>query len=272
MIRYLRLLTDEVMSPHRKDWLALALLTLLIAGCGGKPQDEVPEARTQFQIAMREYNQGDYLEAQEEFQRLVFNYPGESLADTAQYYLAMSYFKDKEYALASGEFQRLLSSFPASQFTEAAHYRLAMTHYRRSPKYSLDQTSTYEAIEQFELYLDAFGGGGFADSSRIRLRELRNKLARKAYHNGTIYQKMGDCESAVVYYEYLLREFGDSEWAQAAHYQMGECYRKLRRWEDAKSAYLETVNGYSQTEHTRKAEERLSNLRKDHPELFTDES
>ena len=61
MIQYLRLLRDEVMFPHRRDWLAFALLTLLLAGCRGKPQDEVPEARTQFQIAMREYNDGDYL-------------------------------------------------------------------------------------------------------------------------------------------------------------------------------------------------------------------
>lgn len=263
--------TGKAMSFSGREWLVPPLLAVLLLGCGGKPEQEVPDARTQFQIAMREYNDGDYLEAQEEFQRLIFNYPGESLADTAQYYLAMSYYKDKEYALAAAEFQRLLSSFPASQFTEAVHYRLAMTHYQRSPNYSLDQKSTYEAIDQFELYLDAFAEGEFADSSRIRLRELRNKLAHKAYHNGKIYMKMGDCESAIVYFEHLLGEFPDSEWAQAAQYETGECYRKLQRLEEARSAYLQTVNGYSRSEHTRKAQERLIKLKEEHPELFSGE-
>jgi len=265
------LLTDEVMFSRTRNRVILLLPILLLLGCGGKPDKEVPEVRTQFKIAMGKYNRGEYLDAQEEFQRLIFNYPGETLADTAQYYLAMSYYKDREYALAAGEFQRLLSAFPASEFTEAGHYRLAMTHYERSPKYSLDQSSTYEAIEQFELYLDAFGEGEFADSSRIKLGELRSKLARKAYHNGKIYMKVGDYVAAVVYFEFLLQEYPDTEWAQAAQYEMGECYRKQEMWERAKFAYLEAINGYSRSEHTKKAEKRLSRLREEHPEIFSSE-
>ena len=263
--------TDEVMFPAIRNWLILLLPFFLLLGCGGKPEKEVPDVRTQFKIAMEKYNRGKYLDAQEEFQRLIFNYPGESLADTAQYYLAMSYYKDKEYALAAGEFQRLLSAFPASEFTEAGHYHLAMTHYKRSPKYSLDQSSTYEAVEQFALYLDAFGEGEFADSSRVKLGELRNKLARKAYRNGLIYMKVGDYVAAIVYFDYLLQEFPGTDWAQSAQYQKGECYRKQKSWERAKSAYMEAIDGYSRSEHTRKAEERLSELKQEHPEIFTSE-
>jgi outer membrane protein assembly factor BamD len=262
---------DEVMFSGTKNWVILLLPILLLLGCGGKSDKEIPDARTQFRIAMREYNSGHYLDAQEEFQRLIFNYPGESMADTAQYYLAMSYYKDKEYALAAGEFERLLSAFPASEFTEAGHYRLAMTHYERSPKYPLDQKSTYDAIEQFELYLDAFGEGEFADSSRIKLGELRNKLARKVYGSGIIYMKVGDYVAAIVYFDHLLQEFSDTDWAQSAQYQKGECYRKQKSWEQAKSAYMEAINGYSRSEHTQKAEKRLSELKQEHPEIFTTE-
>ena len=104
-------------------WLSIAAMVFTI-GCGSRPTLANLSAHELFDKGKEEYSQKHYLRAIEYFQAVVYNYPGESVVDTAQYYLALSYFGDKEYELAQVEFNRLVVNYPASVYFEHSIFPL----------------------------------------------------------------------------------------------------------------------------------------------------
>ena len=217
---------------------------LLLGGCGAGGVKPIEDSQSQFKRAMELFNKKKYYEAETEFQRFIYNFPGNTAVDTAQYYLAMCYFDDNDYALAGGEFKKLLTSFPASAFADDAQYRLAMSHYHQSPNYYLDQTDTYIAIEEFLNFLDKYAISEFSDSANFYLKEMRNKLARKTFKAGELYQKLNEYDPAVLYYDRVLDDYADSPFSEEALYHKGECLISLKKDIRARDAFLEYIDKY----------------------------
>lgn len=215
-----------------------------LIGCGSRYVKQHLGARDQYEYAMNLYKKEKYYQAAIEFQKFVYSFPGNNEVDTAQYYLGMCYYKDEDYALGAGEFKKILTSFPASEFADDAQYRLAMCHYYQSPKYSLDQTDTYIAIDEFLNFIDNFPASEYQDSAVIYLKELRNKLARKALANGRLYQGLNKYESAIVYYDMLLDRYPESPYAADALYRKGECLLVLEKYMEAREVFLEYLDRY----------------------------
>ena len=226
---------------------------LILNNCGSDNIKPVEDARTQYEQAVKLYNKGKYYQAEIEFQRFIYNYPGNTAVDTAQYYLGMSYYKDKDYGMGAGEFKKLLTSFPASAFTDDAQYRLAMSHYYQSPGYALDQTDTFIAIEEFLNFLDNYPLSDYTDSVSLNLKAMRDKLARKAFSTARLYQKMHQSEPALIYYNKVLNDYTDSPFAAEALYRKGECYIKLGKYELARDALLEFTDNNKDHKYYEKA-------------------
>ncbi|MBD3403564.1 hypothetical protein GF420_11760, partial [candidate division GN15 bacterium] len=79
----------------RDSIITVALLLVIsgtaMLGCGGRPSLANMTADQLYEAGLKHYNEEKYLQSIDYFQAIVFNYPGESVVDTAQYYLALSY-------------------------------------------------------------------------------------------------------------------------------------------------------------------------------------
>ncbi|MBD3234654.1 MAG: outer membrane protein assembly factor BamD [candidate division Zixibacteria bacterium] len=222
----------------------IGLIFGIIAGCGSKNVKPVADPDDQLKIAMKLYEKEKYYEAETEFQKFIYNYPGNKAVDTAQYYLGMSYYKDGDYALAAGEFKKFLTSFPASDFADDAQYHLAMSHYHQSPGYELDQSETRLAIDEFLNFLDGYPLSEHADSASVKLTEMRNKLAKKTFKTGRLYQKLNQFDPAILYYNRLITEYPESPYVEESVFRKGECYLKLEKDIKAREAFLEYLNRF----------------------------
>src|SRR5574341_1590032 len=96
------------------SWKAVGILPVasairagLIWGCGGKAVRPVLPQAEQYSLAKKYYDKKKYRQAAEEFQKLIFNYPGATVVDTALYYLGESYFHQEDYPSAAGEAGKL---------------------------------------------------------------------------------------------------------------------------------------------------------------------
>jgi len=203
-------------------------------GCGGPPDLGVMPARDLFDRGMDQFQREKYLQSIETFQTLVFNYPGESVVDTAQFYLASSYFGEKSYILAAVEFNRLLVNYPSSLFAPRAQLMRAVCYFEGTPKhYGLDQSDLQLAIVQFEDFIIDYPESDAIDDARKYLSIAQNRLARKCYESGVVYVRLRDYRGSRTYFQKVIDEYTETEYAANATFYIADGYFKSGDWDEA---------------------------------------
>jgi len=193
---------------------------LLIHSCssGLKVTTDIDNPQEAFNIAMKNYKNEDYLQAIQDFSYIKIKFSGSNVVDKSQYYLAMSYFNRKEYILAAYEFENMLKNYPVSDLIVQARYNYAMCYYNLSPKWSLDQIYTKIAINEFLNFISLYPKDKLARDAQAKIAELRNKLAYKLLQNGKLYLDMVNYKSAIIYFDYVLNDYFDTDYAEEALY------------------------------------------------------
>ena len=198
--------------------LAIIILSLAVWGCGSSvdTSNYTPSQRQAY--AMKLYNDENYVDAIQEFQAIILQYPGNAVVDSAQYYLAESRYQRGEYILGAYEFSILIKTMPASKLIPDAQFMLADCYYELSPDYRLDQQYTKKAIEEFQAFIDFFPTNEKVKEAEQKINELNDKLAHKEYNTANLYNIMGDDESAIIYYTKVVDDYHDTQYAPNALY------------------------------------------------------
>ncbi len=215
--------------PHITKLLTLALLVIITAqffiGCGSSKTDiTTDDPQKAFDIAKRKYDKRDYVDAIEDLSFIKIRFPGTDVSDKVQFYLANSYFYQKEYILAAYEFESFLKNFQLSPLLSEAKYMLGNTYYELSPKYSLDQEFTKEALNQFLAFIESYPQDKNVSDAEKKIKELRNKLAFKDYWIAELYMKTDNYKAASLYYQAVYDDYIDSEWADDAMVGQADAY------------------------------------------------
>lgn len=191
---------------------------IFLWGCSSSQEITIQDPQQRLNNAIKMYQDEDYLDAVNEFQSLILQYPGNSIVDDAQYYLGMSRFKRGEYILGAYEFSRLIKNMTASEFIPEAQFMLAECYYQLSPHFSLDQKYTKKAIEEFQAFIDFFPTNSKVSEAEKKISELNEKLAHKAFNSAYIYERLQDYNAALLYYENVIETYHDTKYAPAAMY------------------------------------------------------
>ena len=59
-------------------------------------------------------------------------------------------------------------------------------------------------------FVDNFSSSPYKDKAIIMINDLRDRIARKYYETGRLYLKMNNYDSALYYYNLLLRDYYDT--------------------------------------------------------------
>lgn len=206
---------------HKKTifYLVLLFFVSLAAGCGSSGSDiSTDDPDKAYQTAKKNYDRKDYLQAIDDFTLIKVKFAGSIISDKSQYYLGMSYLKREEFLLAAYEFEYLIKNYATSPYVLDSRFQLGMCYYGLSPKYSLDQTYTYMAINEFKNYLELYPTDKNSPQAEAKVKELRNKLALKQFESAELYFRMEDYKAATYYYESVVSEYYDSDYADDALY------------------------------------------------------
>jgi outer membrane protein assembly factor BamD len=201
-----------------KYFFSLIIISLIFAGCSTTLDTVNMSAEDRLKYAVSLYDKEEYLEAVNEFQALILQYPGNVIADDAQYYLAMTRYKREEYVMGAFEFSKLIKNMPASEFVPESQYMLAECYYRLSPDFSLDQRYTKKAIEEYQAFIDFFPTNSKVQEAETKINELNNKLAEKEYNNAYIYRKLEYYTAAQIFYNSVIDTYHDTKYAPMAMY------------------------------------------------------
>jgi outer membrane protein assembly factor BamD len=205
------------MLKTNKSIFVLLLLVLLAAGCRSsqhiRPGDTIEVA---FEKAMSQYERGRYAHAVRSFETVLSMGRGTEFAADAQFYLAMSHFNNRSFLSAASEFRRFARNYSRDDRRMESEFMEAYSHYRLSPRFNLDQTETYNALDRFQLFVTRYPGTERARDAQEYMDELRDKLAKKKFHAAEMYMRIRQYESAAIYYGLTVERFPGSSWAEEA--------------------------------------------------------
>ncbi len=236
--------------------MILISFALLLQTCGVPGVKTAPTAAEQFSLAKKEYDKKHYLNAIEGFQKVIFNFPGVTIVDTAQYYLAMSYYDNEEYELAATEFNRLNVNYPHSDYVDDAQYMAGVCYFKNTPQnYGLDQEDMKRAITAMEDFITDNPDSPLIGDARKIILEARTRLARKEFENGMLYFRLDDYQAASIYFQLVIDDYTDTEYASKALFKLAESAYKQKKYLDSQAKFNSFINLYPGDGSVSKAKE-----------------
>ncbi len=212
-----------------------------------------------YQKAIEYYEKGDYYRAIQLMEQIIPVYRGTAKAEKLYFNYAYAYYGEHDYVMASYYFQRFTTTFPFSSQAEEAAYMSAYCKYLESPRYSLDQATTNEAIDEFQTFINKYPYGEKAKEATEKIDELRQRLMDKAYSIANLYYHMEDYRAAIVSYENVLKEFPDTKYQEDILYRIMKSYfkyasnsvntKKRERYESALKAYYDFSSLYPESDY-----------------------
>lgn len=244
------------MKPSR---IFLVVLVFVLA-CAVRETLAPLEPAEEFQRAMSLYDKKNFIKAVEAFERILFYHPSSEYVDDAQYWLGRTYLEHKDYDQAIVEFDYLIRHFPNSSQLEDAFFYRAKAHLLGAPNYEKDLSNLKKAIRFFDEFLTRFPNSKHTDDVRKEILTARNRLAKKELENGKLYEKLKEPEAALLYYEYIMNNYPETESAGEARYRGALIHEKSGRTEQALEIYKELLED---TQWSGQAAKRVAELEKD---------
>lgn len=200
----------------------LALATaLLAAGCSSQDPQTPAEY---FDAANREYRNGGYARAIEQYRDLLDQHPFSDYADEAELRIAHAYFLSEDYTaavVALTDFQR---RHPTSEHLPLVGYLLGMCYVRQMHSADRDQTAAQSAHTYFTTLIHQFPNSPFADLAREELRECRERLAEHEMLIARFYRKRGNDKAAEVRLLSLTSKYSETPTAADALLRLAQHY------------------------------------------------
>lgn len=214
-----------------------------------------------YEKAMEYYEDGKYNKAYPLFDELLSLYRGTLKAEQVYYYYAMTNFYLDDYILAAYHFKNFYKTFPNSDRAAKAAYMVGYCYYLESPVYNLDQTYTFKAINELQLFVNTHPESDKLYESNELISELRKKLEKKSFERARQYFQTGHYQAAVVAFNNTLNDFPGTTFREEALYlRLTSAFelaknsiesKKLQRFIESKTAYFEFIETYPES---RKAE------------------
>jgi len=194
------------------------LVMLLFATSCSKYQKLLKSTDNELKLekAIEYYEKGDYHRAIGLFTDVIPAYRGTQKAEQINYYYAMAHYKQRDYVMASHYFKTFHQAFPSNEHAEEFLFLAAYTKYLDSPRSSLDQTTTIEAIRELQIFINRYPASERVAEANGLIDELRQKQEKKVFDLATLYFNLRDYVASITSYNNLIRDFPDSKYREEA--------------------------------------------------------
>ncbi|GAA0871643.1 outer membrane protein assembly factor BamD [Gangjinia marincola] len=271
-----------------KKIISIFIILISLTGCGeyqralngddvGKKYEAAVALYEEAQEKGRS-NKGKYRKALRLLEQVVPQYRGKPQGEKLSFIYANTYFELGDFSLSGYEFDRFSTSYPRSERAEEAAYKSAKSYYYDSPRYTLDQTSTNQAIQKLQTYINRYPSGEYLDEANELAKELREKLEEKAFEIAKLYYNQGDLfisgysnyQAAVSAFDNFIVDYPGTPYREKAYYYKFDAQYKYAigsyellmadRLKEAKEYFKTLKKYYPEGELTADAEESMTDI------------
>lgn len=243
-------------------FFAILVISVLITSCGEygkllKSTDyDLKKAK-----AKEYFSAGKYAKASELLSQILPRFRATEEAEELNWLNAQSSYKMRDWITAGTYFKSLVEIYPFGKYAEEAAFLSAKCDYNLSPRASLDQESTRQAIEGFNLFMTRYAVSPLVEECRIYVRELQERLVEKSYISAKLYYDMSQYKSSVVALNNSLKEYSDSKYREEMMYlklnslfqyaERSMASRQKERYQDTLDDYFSFMEEYPQSKYSK---------------------
>ena len=216
-----------------------------------------PDVAAKYKAAEAYYNTGEYRRANRLYEQILPSYRGKPQAQRVVFFFANSYLQTKDYYLAAYQFESFVKSFPQSDKLQEASFLGAKCYYMLSPRYSLDQTNTNDALDKLQIFIDNYPNSEFLAEANSYVQELQTKLEKKDFEISKQYHTIRDYKAAINAFDNLIASYPGTPFREDALYfkflssyeiaTNSVYYKKLERLKDLQGIYDNITRYYPET-------------------------
>ena len=214
--------------------------------------------------ALEYYEDQEYIKASALFLELLPVFRGTERAEDLNYRYAYCYYHQNDYIMAEYYFRNFITSFPNSDKAEECAFMVAYCYYMDSPIPSLDQSNTYKAIEELQVFLNTYRLSERTLECNRLIDELRDKLVVKSYASAKLYYELGEYKASITALNNSLKEFPNTKYREEILFLiLRSAYELARnsvvdkiqeRYEATVESFLRLKDEYPETKHFKDAE------------------
>ncbi|MCV6628756.1 MAG: outer membrane protein assembly factor BamD [Flavobacteriaceae bacterium] len=235
------------------------------------------EVKVKYELAEKLYQEKDYKRANRLYDQIHKDYIGKPQGERILYFYANTHFELEKYQLAAYEYERFYRAYPKSDKVVEAMFMGAKSLYMESPKYTIDQTETKEAIEKLQVFINTYPDSPFLSEANAMAKELTNKLEYKALDISKQYLKLGgyrlvNYRAAVASFNNFIADYPGSDYREEALFYRFEASYELakvsiqsvlqERLETAQEYYDAFVRYFPESKFRKKADKNISDINK----------
>ena len=197
----------------KKNILITLLAALLLSSCGEYNKLlKSTDYEYKYEAAKNYFAKGQYNRAATLLNELIAILKGTDKAEESLYMLGMSYYNQNDYQTAAQTFTQYYNVDPRGTFTELARFHAGKALYLDTPEPRLDQSGTYNAIQQLQMFLEYFPNSAKKDEAQNMIFALQDKLVMKEYLSAKLYYNLGNYlgnnyESCVITAQNALKDY-----------------------------------------------------------------
>ena len=153
----------------------------------------------QYEAAKEFFGTGKFSKAASLLEGLVTVMKGTDRAEESLYMLGMTYYNETDYQTASHYFTTYYNTYPRGQYVESARYHSGKALFLDTPEPRLDQSGTYKAIQELQLFLEYFPSSPHHAEVQQMIFDLQDKLVIKDYMAAKLDYDLGDYSGNFTY-------------------------------------------------------------------------
>ncbi|MDP3352602.1 MAG: outer membrane protein assembly factor BamD [Flavobacteriaceae bacterium] len=203
-----------------------------------------------YKMATELYDAKKYSKTIPLFEKITPSYRDKPQMERIQFMVADAHYQIKDYNLSSYYFDKFTKNYPKSSKKEEAAYYSALSYYKLSPRYSIDQKETNQAIEALQNFIVTYPSSEYVSEANKLIKELTVKLEKKSFEIAKQYYLIEDYKAAIAAFDNLMSDY------------LGTVYR-----EEAMFLRFKASNDLALKSVITKKEERLNNAVKAHQKL-----
>jgi len=181
---------------------------------------------TLYQAGLQRFEKERWTDAISAFEKLTFDLPSrDTLLPRAHWYLGQARRGNEERVLAAQSFMRLAELFPEDSLADDALFWSAVSYREMWRRPSLDPQYGILAQAQFRTLLGVFPDSPLADSATRELARLDEWFASKDFETGMHYFRRRAYDSAIIYFQDVVKNWPNTDKARIAMLQLVKIYR-----------------------------------------------
>lgn len=241
------------------------LLILVLGSCGRFSKIQKSEdPMEKYNAALKYYEEKSYSKAAILLEDVLPLLTGREEGEKAQFLYAYAHYYQKLYIESGYYFKQFYDLYGRSPQAEEALFMHGYSLYLQSPNFNLDQTSTLEAVNALQNFINLYPQSKYKEQSTKIMDELQVKLAQKAFDNAKLYYGIGRYKAALVVLETFADDFPDSPYnEEAAFIRILAAYdlarnslesRQHERYSEVVDIYLRFIDTYGESQFVPEAE------------------